>query len=460
MSRVVSETTPVLSSDSDSRPRAVARLALLAAIVWSSAIPPVVAQGGGPSVVAHESQASRPIEDLNLVGAAVTMPPFTDTVIGAASSFRESLAGHGVMVRVNVLSRFSQNLLDPPVPRGQQAYIGQRPTFVIGVNPIVTADLRQLGLRHAQLNIGIGWRYASWKPAGPDALRVTSLHVYKGWRDRRIEVKVGYVPNDLEFVGLQVGGSLATGAQGVYAVLPNEVGLSFLPFAAPSLNVKVRSSGHLYAKGAVQRSLDAGGAQATADRDPSGLTFAPHGNRVLLVGELGYSRGSGLARKQVWVRTGYMHNSTAYMNHATGREEAGNYCAYLLTDVQLRQPDRLRPAQGLFVGGTVMTVPAGMNAYHRYAEGRLYHRGPSASRPDDVLALIATYRGHSPFFTRRFEAQGRSTWPRSTAVTATYTMRAGRGDYVSLGLGFARGAALTPRVANALTATVNWSLFL
>jgi hypothetical protein len=40
--------------------------------------------------------------------------------------------------------RYSQNLLDGPAPSGQQVYIGHRPTFISGVNPIFTADRRQL----------------------------------------------------------------------------------------------------------------------------------------------------------------------------------------------------------------------------------------------------------------------------------------------------------------------------
>ena len=72
---------------------------------------------------------------------------------------------------------------------------------------------------------------------------------------------------------MQVGGSTSTGAQGVYAVLPNEVGLSYFPFTAPSFNVRLRPFGHAYVKAATQRSLDPGGNRSTADRNPSGFRF-------------------------------------------------------------------------------------------------------------------------------------------------------------------------------------------
>jgi porin len=174
-----------------------------------------------PSSPETPAAPKRSIEDLNLIGAAVTMPALSDSVLGVESDFRRALFSKGMLFRVNVVPRYSQNLLDGPVPAGQQVYIGQRPTFISGVNPIFTADLRQLHLRQAQLNVSFGWRYTNWKPAGPNTLAMTSLYFFKRWGNRRFEMKAGYLGNDLEFVGLQVGGSTSTGAQGVYAVLPN-----------------------------------------------------------------------------------------------------------------------------------------------------------------------------------------------------------------------------------------------
>ncbi len=400
------------------------------------------------------------IEELNLIGAAVTMPPLSDSVLGVESGFRRALLGEGMLFRVNVVPRYSQNLLDGPVPAGEQSYIGQRPTFISGVNPIFTADLRHLGLHQAQLNVGFGWRYTNWDPAGPNTLAMTSLYVFKGWGDRRVEMKAGYIGNDLEFVGLQVGGSTATGAQGVYAVLPNEVGLSYFPLTAPSLNVRFRGTGHTYFKTAAQRSLDAAGGQSTVDRNPTGFRFLVDGNGVLLVGEAGYQRPSSASSVQAWLRAGYMRSSTRYGNRSTGYEESGNYCAYVLVDYQLRISDPSAPGRGLFLGATAMTVPPALNAYDEYYEARLYERGPSASRPDDVLTIVAAYRGHSRYFTDGLAAQGKTVWRSSTSLTGTYTLHASRGNYLSLSLGYVRGPALSPRVDDALTFTVNWSLYI
>ena len=64
--------------------------------------------------------AGRSMEDLNLVGAAATMPAISDTLLGTESGFRRALFSEGILFRVNALPRVSVNLTDPPVPADQQ----------------------------------------------------------------------------------------------------------------------------------------------------------------------------------------------------------------------------------------------------------------------------------------------------------------------------------------------------
>jgi porin len=434
---------------------------LLAATVFLSIGACCDAQEETGQATAPESQSpERSIEDLNLSGAAVTMPPFSDTMFGVDADFRRAMYGKGMLFRLNMVPRYTQNLLDGPVPGSQQVYIGQRPTAILGANPVFAADLRQLHLHQAQLNVGFSWRYTNWEPAGPDTVALMTLYFFKRWGDRRVEIKTGYLGNDQEFVGLQVGGSTSTGAQGVYAVLPNEVGLSHFPLTAPSLNLRLRGTTHTYVKTAAQRSLDAAGGQATIDRNPTGFRFHPQGTGVLLIGEGGYQRASSQGAPQAWLRAGYMRNSTAYTNRITGQAESGNYCAYVLMDYQVRKPAPAAPARGLYLGATGMAVASELSAYDRYYEARVYQRGTFPSRPSDVVAFIASYRGHSQYFTDPLIAQGKTVWRTSTSFTGTYTLHAARGNYLSLSLGYVRGPALSPRVDDALTFTVNWGLYL
>jgi porin len=399
------------------------------------------------------------IESLNLVGAVVTMPTFSDTMFGAESDFRRALFSKGLLFRINALPRYSMNILDAPVPANQQVYIGQRPTFITGMNAVLSADLRQLGLHNAQLNIGAAWRWTNWNPAGPKTISLTSLSFYKMWGKRRVEMKAGYLANEVEFVGMQVGGSTATAAQGVYAVLPFQVGMSYFPLASPTLNFRIQLPKHTYIKIGVQRSLDAAGGLATQARNQSGFRFMPKGDKLLLINEGGYQRASSATAHQVWFRAGYMHNSTEYTNKITGKKESGNYATYALLDYQLRSPDTQSPGHGLFIGGSFMTAPARFNSYVRYYEARVYQKAPLQSRPDDVASVVASYRDHSKYVTDKLVAQGKTVWENSPSITGSYSLHVTRGNYLSLGAGYVRGAAITPRVADALTLSANWGMY-
>ncbi len=428
---------------------------IIAAALWLPA--GAVCSGQSATTAARNSGYS--FEGLNLVGAAVTSPPVSDTILGTESGFRRALFSKGILFKVNALPRGSVNLLDGPAPAGRQAYIGHRPTLITGLNPILTFDLRQLGLRNAQLNMGAAWRWTNWVPAGPKTISMSSLYLYKMWGDRRVSVKAGYIHNDVEFVGMQVGGSLATGVQGVYAVLPYQAGMSYFPLTAPALNVRLRGPRGTYLKTGVQRSLDAAGGLAAQARNQTGFRFIPNGNRLLLINEAGYQRASSATALQAWFRAGYLHNSTPYTNRITGQKESGNYCAYVLMDHQLWKPDPQSPSRGLFIGGSVMTAPARFNAYSRYYEARIYQRAPMRSRPDDVLSAVAAYRGHSRHVTEGLAAQGRTFSANSPSLTGSYSIHVARGNFLSLGLGYVRGPAITPRVADTLTFTANWGVY-
>lgn len=95
-------------------------------------------------------------------------------------------------------------------------------------------------------------------PPAPRLLR-SGLRIYsKPGEKGGIEIKAGYLSNNTEFIGLQVGGASATAAQGVYAVLPYQVGMSYFPLASPAFNIRVAGPRFTYWKSGVQRSLDEG----------------------------------------------------------------------------------------------------------------------------------------------------------------------------------------------------------
>jgi porin len=399
------------------------------------------------------------IEDLNYLGGDAAMPPFSDSVIDIDSGFRRALLRKGLAFRVITGPQYTQNMLDAPVPADEQVYVGQRAFESMFAQPILSADLRQLRLRRAQLYMGAVWNWVSWNPAGPKSLQVWALYFYKEIGEDRLEVKAGYVANNMNFVGLFVGGSTATGAQGVYAVLPYEAGMSYFPLTAPSFNVRISGPKNTYIKTAAQRSFDPNGGPAEVARNHTGFRFIPHGDKLVLINEGGYLRAASAGAHEAWFRAGYIYNTTPYRNELTGKMESGNYCAYALMDDQLLKSGGEHPSHGLYAGGSFMMVPETMNPYARYYEARLYKEAPVRSRPDDVLSVVASRTGYSRVFTDNLVSGGKTVWRAGTTVTGSYSLHASRGNYLSLGLSYVDGPAITPRVPNALNFIANWSLF-
>ena len=401
----------------------------------------------------------RSIEDLNLVGAETAMPAFSDSPISLHSAFRQRLWDEGLLLRPVVVTQYAQNLPRPPVSADEQAYVGEHPFEGAMMNITLTADLRQFHLTHAQFMTCGVWNWVSWRPAGPKTFQIYGLYFFKVSRDDRVEVKAGYIGNNLEVIGLDVGGSAATAAQGVYAVLPFEEGLSYFPLTAPSFNIRIRGPWKTYVKMLAQRSLDPRGGPMEVARNATGFRFDPHGDKVLLFDEAGYQRAAGADGRAIWFRAGYLQNSTPYANLRTGKEEAGNHVGFALMDYQLWQPDRLQPVHGLYVGGTAMAADARLNAYDSYYELRLYEKGPFRTRPFDMASLVGYWSGHSRDLTKQLEASGHTVWGSSASLTGSYAMRVHPGQYMNLGLSYVRGAAITPRVHDALVASASYTVF-
>lgn len=412
-----------------------------------------------PAIPKAAATPANDFENLNYVAGDAAMPSFSDSVIDENSSYRQSFFKKGMALRVINQYQFAQNALDAPVTPQEQVYVGQRAYTSVMVQPIFTADLRQLHLKQAQLYAGGVWDWVSWNPAGPKTVQLWDLYLYKKFGKNRAEIKAGYVSNSLDLVGFFVGGSTAAGAQGVYAILPYEVGMSYFPLTSPSASIRIHGPRNTYFTTAVQRSLDPDGGPTEVARNHTGFRFAPHGDKILSISEGGLRRGASTQARDLWVRAGYMNNRTAYANFLTGRREAGNYCIYGLADFQLTQTDRDHPNRGLYVGGSAETAPEDLNAYARYYEARIYREAPFRRRPADVASIVASRTGYSRPFTNGLLAEGKTVWRAGTTVTASYTLRASRGNYVGLGLGYVNGPAISPRVPSALKFTASWTSF-
>jgi hypothetical protein len=150
------------------------------------------AQTTAPSNVPDAAAPSpRSIEDLNYLGGDVAMPPFADSIVDVNSGFRQALFSKGMALRVISMSQFVQNTLAAPVPADQQVYVGHHPFGNVMIQPILSADLRQLHLNHAQFYAGSVWNWVSWNPAGPKAFQLWDLYFYKEFGKDRVEMKAG-----------------------------------------------------------------------------------------------------------------------------------------------------------------------------------------------------------------------------------------------------------------------------
>lgn len=402
---------------------------------------------------------ARSIDDLNYLAGDASVPSFSDSILNPQGKFRQSLFRKGLALRLVTQSQYAQNTLAAPVPPDDQVYIGQHPFEGAMVQPILTADLRQLHMRHAQLYVGGVWNWVSWNPAGPKTFQLWDLYFYKGWGVDRVQMKAGYISMNLEFVGLFVGGSTATGGLGVYAVLPYEVGMSYFPLTTPAFSLRVRGPNHLYFKSAAQRSIDPSGGPSEVARNATGFRFLPHGDKLLLLNEAGYLRDAAQDVHETWFRAGYLYNTTRYRNVATSQSESGNYCGYALLDHQLLRTSIEHPDHGIYAGASLMTVPDALNAYSRYYEARVYKEAPLESRPADLLSFVASHTSYSRLTTNSLVAQGKTVWRSGSTFTGSYALHVSSGNFLSLGMTYLYGPAITPRVPNALTFLTSWTTY-
>jgi len=54
---------------------------------------------------------------------------------------------------------------------------------------------------------------------------------------------------------------------------------------------------------------------------------------------------------------------------------------------------------------------------------------------------------------------GKTVWRSETTLTGSYSLHLSPGNYLDVGLGYAYGPAISPRVDNALKVEVIWTLF-
>jgi porin len=420
--------------------------------------PEKAAESNAAKLYEIEHPGGRSIEDLNLRGAYISLPPFSDSLFGEDNPVRQSLARHGIAIQHFGDTTFTYNTLTPPVPLDEQTYNGQRPTWKTSHYLMGSWDLRQLGVRGGQFYMIGSLQDISWNPGGPNAHQFSAIAYYQSLFHDKLELKGGYFTNDFEFVGTAIGGQASSGSLGVFASLPIELGMSYTPLSAPGFNFNVHLPKHFYTKVGLQRSIDPKGGVSEVDRDHVGLRFAPKGDKMLTIYEGGYKQAADQNHKEMWLRGGYFNNQSQYTNMRTGKTST-NYMYYVLADRQLTKVDAAKPYRGLYTGFTQMYAPPDRNSYTQYYEARMYMIGPFAKHPNDLVSVVASHTAYSEYTKAIDRAAGQSVWNNASSITGSYNARLYRGLYFSPGLSYTHGPAITPRAKSSLNVLAQFNIF-
>ncbi|MNM66510.1 Carbohydrate-selective porin, OprB family [compost metagenome] len=413
-----------------------------------------------PSTAGNTPSIYATFDRLREQGTLVKVPSTKDTLLRDAGGFRSTLAERGIGVMLISLNSAAYDL-SSPVPASPQRYNGQDLTATSVQQLLVTYDLGQHGNDQSQLVMGVTSAAVSWEPLGPRTKAALSrLAYHRTFNNRQWELKLGYLSNALEYIGVYTGGSLAGGAQGPSAVIPFQLGLARLPMAAPGLNLQYNGRNGFYNKLGLQRSTSPDGAQAEVDAHSDGFRFRTPRSNLLVINEVGVKRDATASRQSVWLRAGFIRNSSDYRRFDAPVRSDSNYAMYAAGDVQLTlPPNRNLPFQGWYAGASVHYAPQDRNLYSRYYEARAYRIGTFRNRPVDMLSMTYSHTKFSDDAGNLYTTRGLPSESSTSAVTVSYMTRLHAGTYLSTGLSHISNPTFSPRMDDALNLMVGLNLF-
>lgn len=398
------------------------------------------------------------INELHEKGWIVGYPSVGDSILKDTSGLRSRLADAGVGFIVYSLNSFSSNTLsDQKMP--VQLFNGQRPTLLSNTIAVVTINPR--GPAGPQLIVGGSFNATTFGLLGPSGARLSRAALYLPLLNGRAAVKAGFFPQDQDFGGFTVGGSLLSGTLGPNASIPFQVGLSRLGLSTPAINATAQAKSGLYVKLGIQRSTSPDGVDAEARATSGGIRISLRGARPLMIGEIGIKRAAAINTRSTWLRFAVIDNLSRYLDYRDGQRDHRNRAMYVAVDHQTSQPDLARPQRGLYVGATVMLADPAVNLFRRYAEMRVYARGPFAARPDDFLSFVVNRNDVSPnardYIGRN---SGRETSGFTMSVSSSYSLRVSPGIYFTPGVAFTKNPSVRVRTRNALNTVLGLNLVL
>ncbi|WP_165421961.1 carbohydrate porin [Pseudoxanthomonas winnipegensis] len=393
-------------------------------------------------------------------GLLVKMPPSRDTIAKDAWGLRSALAEHDIGIQFLSLNSSAYDL-HAPRTQGPQRYNGENLSGMSTQQVLVTYNFDPQGDDQKQLIFGAVNTLASWEPLGPRAkISLSRLAYYQSFNRKQWELKIGYLSNALEYVGIYTGGSLAGGTQGLNSVIPFQVGMSRLPFASPGMNLQYNGRNEFYNKFGIQRSISPRGSQAEIENNEHGFRWRTPDAGTLLIDELGVKRPATQNTRYLWLRAGAIHNSSDYRRMDGRGESDDNDAYYAAADVQLtRSESAVVPSQGWNLGATYNVAPSDRNLYTEYFEARLYKLGTFRRRPFDMLAFNVNRTEFSEEARAAYAARSIPTAHYMDAATVSYMARVHAGTYLSTALSHVSNPTFSPKHDDALNLLVSLNLF-
>ncbi|MFB6462821.1 carbohydrate porin [Bradyrhizobium tunisiense] len=392
-------------------------------------------------------------------GIWLNIPGPADTIDQDKGGVRSALADLGI----GYVGWTQNSLIDNRLPHASkstifnQRYIGESPTFGTVNFMIVTYDLGRFGIPDGQITVGAEQQYWTWKPAGPDRVGINTIAYYQTFFDRTLELKMGYLRNHDEFLGMNPFGPTP--------VILSQVGMSNNSAPTPALNVKYNFDDRLYTKFSIQRSVSPDGQLAHITENPTGLDWRTANAGILLLDEAGFKNKAAPGLPETWLRAGIGFNDGRYPHLAYPLQPRANANSayYVAADRQFWQADpQGSPARGIYGGFSAMYAPSDVNKVSRYLELRLYAKGLFNSRPGDQIAIAATNIAWSHFAVDAALAKGDLVHRDSTAIWARYTARLAPGVHATLGLLYINHPTTityTGQTGHALNVLVSTSVF-
>ncbi|WP_354259116.1 carbohydrate porin [Bradyrhizobium sp. F1.13.3] len=414
-------------------------------------------------------QTDAPVDpkSLGIKGLNIGLPGPTDTIDPDLGGARSELAKAGIGYIGMSLNNFYDNTLPHAFAptHAQQLYNGQNFTASSQNFMFVTYDLSRFGIPDGQIVVAAGESDYTWNAGGPSRFGLTMATYYQTFLNRTFELKLGYIDNAWEFVGANVGGSLASSVFGPAGSIIYQGGQNNANVPTPGVIFKYNIDDHFYDKATAQRSVSPDGQVAEVKANLNAVDWTVPNAGVLYLNEFGYKRDAAPFAPQMWVRAGAAYNTSNYNNkEIPGTRTEGNSFSYLLVDRQLWQnvPVQGSAGRGIYAGFSVMYAPPELNTISLYYEGRLYGKGLLNSRPDDMISLVLTDTVFSKYLVEQALLNNKLAHTDSKAITLSYSAHLARGVYGSLGLSYVdhpTSVTYTPTTGNALNAVVGLNVF-